>query len=538
MCLSPIFITNPTHYLAVDGHEQYKTSVPCGKCAECRQHKHDEWYLRAFFQSKYCLSHGGYVYFDTLTYKDTPMLSDFFSEIQQGSVRDYPCFSKRDIQNFLKRLRKRIDKVIPDYRFTYFLTSEYGSVEHTERPHYHVLFYIPDHRLDPIVLSRLVHDCWNLGRTDGIVEYGASRVIEHTFGYYSNKSLSDCQGICGYVSKYVLKDAKFDKMVRFRISSLMPEFFESSKLEKKRFEQMVRTVSPFHLESQGFGLCALAEQDVDSILENGTIRMTDRENVVKSIPLPTYFKRHLFQEQVEMPDGSKCWQYTELGIRYKVLRQKKAMDYLVRRLEEWTFNLNDSVKSTDKKYGWYDDNRKEWQVRTFEPEEIEVIMSKIRSDVSTYLDGRSLRDFAEYILRYRGRVKDSAHLERIFSDGVLFVEPFSDTPLRLSDKIKHTRLYYNYATTKDRRQHGCNLISDTPIKDGLRLSPDRMDGIMRSSDFCKTYIITQDDDPRFRHFDDLYDTYVFSNQWFNRRKQVIYDRKDELKKIFEKVLQK
>lgn len=86
-------------------------AVPCGKCVGCARDKARVWTVRNYHEmqqhNKAC--------FITLTYADAP-----------------PELSQRDVQLFLKRLRKQI-------KFRYFLTGEYG--EKTHRPHYHMILY-------------------------------------------------------------------------------------------------------------------------------------------------------------------------------------------------------------------------------------------------------------------------------------------------------------------------------------------------------------------------------------------------------------
>lgn len=105
--------------------------LPCGKCMACRINRTREWTTRLLHEQ--CLSSSSY--FITLTYDDEHLPRD---------DNDNPSVSKRDIQLFLKRLRKY------DYesKIRFFISSEYGP--QTQRPHYHgILFNVSDSILIP-----------------------------------------------------------------------------------------------------------------------------------------------------------------------------------------------------------------------------------------------------------------------------------------------------------------------------------------------------------------------------------------------------
>lgn len=91
-------------------------SVPCGKCFECANKKRADW----TFRLKEELQTADSAYFITLTYNDE-------------NVKN---LNKREIQLFLKRLRKAQAKLV-ELKIRYFLTAEYGS--RTNRPHYHII---------------------------------------------------------------------------------------------------------------------------------------------------------------------------------------------------------------------------------------------------------------------------------------------------------------------------------------------------------------------------------------------------------------
>lgn len=90
--------------------------LPCGKCAFCIKKVIDSWCVRLQHEMEVSSS----AFFLTLTYND--------EHLPEGAE-----LSKRDLQLFIKRLRKKN----PGIR--YFAVGEYGT--EGGRPHYHVILF-------------------------------------------------------------------------------------------------------------------------------------------------------------------------------------------------------------------------------------------------------------------------------------------------------------------------------------------------------------------------------------------------------------
>lgn len=185
MCLNPMPFKRLPHggikilreldsskLVSLDGIDGF---LPCHKCVECQIQYSNEWALRCCQEMKYhsCAC------FVTLTYNDAHLPSD--------------GVSKRDIQLFIKRLRK--DNV----KLRYFACGEYGSKG--LRPHYHlILFGWNPHDLIPLwkddtgnqlYTSEYLIDKW---QARGYVSVGLS---------YDMKSIKYC---CKYLQKSLSKD--------------------------------------------------------------------------------------------------------------------------------------------------------------------------------------------------------------------------------------------------------------------------------------------------------------------------------------------
>lgn len=144
MCLSPI--RTKKGYI-----------VPCGKCVECLSQKRNDWSVRLYYEMQKYSTPPAFV---TLTYDDDHLPT----MVDEDTGELVPVVSKRDLQLFFKRLRKRV----PGIR--YFFCTEYGPT--TNRPHAHgIIFNLPQKYFSLYLrcctddLNKLIFDCWQNGFT-------------------------------------------------------------------------------------------------------------------------------------------------------------------------------------------------------------------------------------------------------------------------------------------------------------------------------------------------------------------------------------
>jgi len=132
--------------------------VPCGKCPDCTKRRVSGWSFRLMHEDKRSTSS----LFITLTYDTThvPVSKNHFMTV-----------SKKDVQLFLKRLRKAEAK-LHDNAIKYYLAAEYGG--RTKRPHYHAIIFNVS---DPYAIER----AWGLGVTHYGTVTGAS--VGYTLKY-------------------------------------------------------------------------------------------------------------------------------------------------------------------------------------------------------------------------------------------------------------------------------------------------------------------------------------------------------------------
>lgn len=130
-----------------------KLTLPCGQCIHCRLQRSREWAIRCTHEAKM----HDYNSWITLTYAD---------EHLPWSDYGLPTLDKRDVQLFLKRLRKAIP-----CKIRYFGCGEYGKK--FGRPHYHLIIFgydFPDKNLFQrgkfnLFTSRLLQECWPYGHS-------------------------------------------------------------------------------------------------------------------------------------------------------------------------------------------------------------------------------------------------------------------------------------------------------------------------------------------------------------------------------------
>lgn len=260
MCVQPIVINTP---------KLQNQPVPCGKCPKCVSTKVQQWQFRIKQQMKISQN----AYFVTLTYDE--------DNVPYGVTS--PTLCKRDVQLFLKRLRK-LQSVKSDFKIKYYLVGEYGSK--TKRPHYHAIMF-------DIFDVNDIHKAWNIGFT------------------YSPKA--EPQAV-KYVLKYISK--------------------QRGKVKGKERE--------FSLMSKGLGANYLSNAIVKYHQNNLKNCFITDEGFKKS--MPKYYKDKLYDEHTR-PRVTKILQKrSELSqeAEFQALRKKypkKSVNEVLNILEMRKFNL-------------------------------------------------------------------------------------------------------------------------------------------------------------------------------------------------------
>lgn len=183
MCFFPVSTTPGTSLNKKMSHFE------CGHCPECLSRRANAWALRAVYEAKMhqdnCMI--------TLTYDDY-MRDSFGRVIGELPVNSDLHVDVRDVQLFLKRLRKRLG-----VKFKYILVAEYGK--RTHRAHYHavlfgvkfpdLIFYKKSKRGNVIYRSKILTETWNKG-------------------ICTVDSINVTASVAKYCTKYCAKDTRCD----------------------------------------------------------------------------------------------------------------------------------------------------------------------------------------------------------------------------------------------------------------------------------------------------------------------------------------
>lgn len=491
MCLSPINIYNPSKYISLKHADAFTLSVACGSCAECQEVKHDEWYFRTNYECIDTFKNGGYVLFDTLTYRneDLPHITDFYPDIPRHM--DYPCFNRDHIRKFMVRLRRRLSYLgYPSIR--YFLTSEYGvDPQFTHRPHYHVLFFVPK-EIPPIELSNLIHESWQHGRTDGVYEYGANYVLSERV--FTDMAAHGMQ-LANYVSKYVMKDSAFDANIRYRLGSITSYYYSLDRcmddygyeLESRSFYNKLKNiVCQFHLQSKGFGMGYFDSPmyDLETIMQTGMIKMlVPKLSIYKHIPLPMYYFRHLFMDLVKV-NGKRTWILHELGKKYRCMAKERNVENYAKHVGLLVQNIP-SLNLSDNVY-----------------------------DRVTRLFDLDYKMFARYVLFERGRYKD----------GVLDYANVVDK-YRVGLTTQNSFDFFHYGTNNDKFAYGYRFVTSKYLGSDLDGYDELADPIKRDKfKYEHCYF-----NPRLEK---VYYTYLLLSSMLKSSKQIVFDKEQYLNQLY------
>lgn len=181
------------------GYVDTAFKIPCGKCAECRAKVKSDWSNRIVMESKLHEKNA----FVTLTYAP-----QYLPRNEVG----LPTLVKRDLQLFLKRLRKELSK--KDIFIRYYAVGEYGAKK--QRPHYHLVIFgydFPDKKP------------WK--RNGRFLDYVSGLIAKTwTCGYHTVNKWND--SFCNYIAGYVTKKIDSDKQ-DFAFRGIEPEFHVMSR---------------------------------------------------------------------------------------------------------------------------------------------------------------------------------------------------------------------------------------------------------------------------------------------------------------------
>lgn len=179
-----------------------ETLLPCGKCIGCTVERSRQWANRMMLELKY----HDRACFITLTYNDDNLPLSHYVD-SNGEEKISHTLVKRDMQLFMKRLRKRYQP--KEIRF--FGCGEYGGKTH--RPHYHLILFGVD-----FSEKRYVYEV-----RDGYINY-RSPILEELWPFGFSMICDVNWNTCAYVSRYCTKKKYGKQNIYYQTFNIEPEF--------------------------------------------------------------------------------------------------------------------------------------------------------------------------------------------------------------------------------------------------------------------------------------------------------------------------
>lgn len=349
--------------------------VPCGNCKECKMQYAKDWAIRAAAEAS--LYPEDYNYVLTLTYDNNNLpVTDWTDPITGEYIDTLPTLLKKDLQEFMRKLRRYFDYHYAHTGIRFLGSGEYGPKE--GRPHYHLcLFNCPIHWLpgfdpEPFDYSELGNPqylCYQLSKiwNKGLITFAP--FTPESAAYVARYTLKKA-GLCGEGFKSILKsrakkDARYREYYRqcidwdfkrkgfeFKLDNLKkmlkdnPSLEDTYKDDIEYYQDMIASYTvprPQKQENEftvvskkpglGYGYFQKYWQD---IYQTDEIFVTKKKNKP-----PKYF------------DG--LLEVLDKDLMEKVKSQRQTKGQLLRTLQEETFDIDDWRSVYELKESYFDD---------------------------------------------------------------------------------------------------------------------------------------------------------------------------------------
>nr|CAI9749912.1 replication initiation protein [Microvirus sp.] len=278
--------------------------IPCGRCIGCRLDYSRDWANRCMLELGYHDS----AYFVTLTYDDLHLPINSYCNMETGEIGSSATLVKRDLQLFMKRLRKaHCAKYGEDALLRFFAAGEYGSQTH--RPHYHAIIYglnLDDLKFYKRNSSPQNYDLYNSEWLSNIWKKGHVVVGNVTWD------------TCAYTARYIVKKQYGNAAEVYDKYNFSPEFTQMSRkpgIGRRYYEEK--------------------KEDIKDKLRNNDVIFISDGSGVRPARTPKYFER-LFD--IEEPD---------LLPPLKETRQRIAKDLTLAKLDQTSLDYIEMLKSEE-----------------------------------------------------------------------------------------------------------------------------------------------------------------------------------------------
>lgn len=302
-------------------------AYPCGHCVECVRKYQNDWMLRLedeasqwrttmFATLTYSNPKVPFVkvegekliayryYFmkriAALPYKERSRYKDdktgfydylFPERIAQADSLLVPFADKRDVSNFMKRLR--INFLRGEGRpleCKYFICSEYGP--NTLRPHYHMILFCNEHEF---LIQKYIQDSYGLGNIYDV----------HKITSFKDRGVLDAMR---YVSKYVSKPAEFENP--YVVAGVIPKpgHLPSKFLGDHKRQEIKKAAYEYRAKNDAYGY-------TKDFIE-GYLHLTDIMKNGFTYSCPRYWRDvifpHITVENTSIKDGKEIVKKTSV----------------------------------------------------------------------------------------------------------------------------------------------------------------------------------------------------------------------------------
>lgn len=192
-------------------------TLPCGHCAGCRMAYSKQWSARCMAELQYHDSAA----FLTLTYNTEHLPVNAYGDDENGEAIKSTSLRKRELQLFIKRLRRSF----PDQQLRYFACGEYGSAEKTFRPHYHLIVF--GLKLDDLVFFKRDTRGYNHYTSESVSRIWTDPKTGESKGFVDVEEVND--KTCAYVARYTLKKLYGKEAWYYERMNLEPPFLLMSR---------------------------------------------------------------------------------------------------------------------------------------------------------------------------------------------------------------------------------------------------------------------------------------------------------------------
>lgn len=235
-------------------YKYQEIKVACGQCIGCRLKYSRDWATRIALEAA---KTPGRNWFLTLTYSDENLPIKESINTETGELVYGATLLPKDLQDFLKRLRRHWDYHYKENKIKFYGCGEYGELY--ERPHYHVCLMnmtIREETLEKWFINHEYNQIWKSEEIEKIWGKGIVGVGEVTWSS------------AAYVARYMIKKQKGPNA----------KWFYDSQAKEPEFVRMSRNP----------GLAReYAEKQLEEIYKNDEIILPGKK--AKKVKPPRYF---------------------------------------------------------------------------------------------------------------------------------------------------------------------------------------------------------------------------------------------------------